>query len=247
MPGAVEHVSGPYEKSPWLTSSLARWCREQSRPNHHAALARPVAVWQAHPKSGSWEHRRSRRISAMDEHPRTPSLRIAGVGVVAFSSIAWWPAFTLGAWGTVFFPQVLSLWAVATAAFVLVAVSGGVRQRVGWGALALLIPTVWLALAIEFAPGSRPELAWFGTLVTLLGAPVMVAILIRFSAPDLAEDATWRDRGAVIAAVAVVVAGAYGIGTIQERIFTCGDFTISGNSQPPGCTPGEPSLELGRR
>ena len=48
-------------------------------------------------------------------------------------------------------------------------------------------------------------------------------------------------------AVAVVVAGAYGIGTIQERIFTCGDFTISGNSQPPGCTPGEPSLELGRR
>ncbi len=75
----------------------------------------------------------------------------------------------------------------------------------------------------------------------------MVAILIRFAAPDLAEDATWRDRGAVIAAVAVVVLVAYGIGSIQDRIFTCGDFTISGNSQPPGCTPGDPSLGVGRR
>lgn len=176
-----------------------------------------------------------------------PSLRLAGVGVVAFSSIAWWPAFTLGAWGTVFFPQLLSLWAVATAAFVLVIVSGAVRRRVGWWAVALLMPTLWLLLAIEFAPGSRPELAWFGTLVTLVGAPAMAAILIRFAAPDLAEDATWRDRGAVIAAVAIVVLGAYGIGTIQEKIFTCGDFTISGNSEPPGCTPGGPSLGVGRR
>lgn len=184
----------------------------------------------------------------MSEPTRTPpSLRLAGVAVVAFSSIAWWPAFTLGAWGTVFFPQVLSLWAVATAAFVLVMVSGAVRQRVGWWSLALLTPSLWLALAIEFAPGARPEMAWFGTLVTLGGAPAMVAILIRFAAPDLAEDATWRARGAVIAAVAVVVVGAYGIGTIQEQIFTCGDFTISGNSQPPGCTPGDPSLGVGRR
>ena len=179
--------------------------------------------------------------------PTAPSLRLAGVGVVAFSSIAWWPAFTLGAWGTVFFPQLLSLWAVATAAFVLVAISKDVRARVGWWALALLIPSLWLGLAIEFAPGSRPQLAWFGTVVTLIGAPAMVAILIRFAAPDLAEDATWRDRWAVIAAVSVVVLVAYGIGSIQERIFTCGDFTISGNSQPPGCTEGPPSLGVNRR
>ncbi|MBK6763915.1 MAG: hypothetical protein IPG68_11905 [Micrococcales bacterium] len=184
----------------------------------------------------------------MDETsmPTTPSLRLAGVGVVAFSSIAWWPAFTLGAWGTVFFPQLLSLWAVATAAFVLVVVSGAVRRSVGWWALGLLTPTLWLLLAIEFAPGSRPELAWFGTLVTLVGAPAMAAILIRFAAPDLAEDATWRERGAVITAVAVVVVVAYGIGSAQELIFTCGDFTISGNSQPPGCTPGDPSLGVRR-
>lgn len=181
----------------------------------------------------------------MTETPRpVPSRRLAGVAVVAFSSVAWWPAFTLGAWGTVFFPQVLSLWAVATAAFVLAVLSRDARARVGWWALALLLPTLWLVLAIEFVPGSRAQLAWFGTLVTLLGAPAMVWILVRFAAPDLVEDAEPRDRVVVVAAVVVVVVGAYGMGTIQDRIFTCDDFTISGNSQPPGCTPGGPSLDI---
>jgi hypothetical protein len=169
------------------------------------------------------------------------------VAAIAFSSVAWWPAFTLGAWGTVFFPQVMGLWAIATAAFVLVALSADVRKRVGWWALALLLPTVWLLLALEFAPGSRPELAWFGTVVTLLGAPAMVWVLVRFAAPDLAEDAEPRDRFVVVAAVVVVVIGAFLAGMNNELFLTCEDFSISGNSQPPGCTPGPPSLDVGRR
>jgi hypothetical protein len=158
--------------------------------------------------------------------------------------VAWWPAFTLGAWGTVFFEQVMSLWAISTAAFVLIMVAGEMRNRLGWRSMALLIPTAWLLLALEVQPGARQEIAWFGTGVTLVGAPLMVYILIRFAAPDLVEDAEPRDRIAVVAAVAIVVVGAYFVGTQQNRLLTCGDFTISGNSQPPGCTPGEPSLDL---
>lgn len=184
----------------------------------------------------------------MTDSPRpVPPRRLAGMAAIAFSSIAWWPAFTLGAWGTVFFPQVLSLWAVATAAFMLVVLSPDVRRRVGWWSLALLLPSLWLALAIEFAPGTRPELAWLGTIVTLIGAPAMLWILVRFASPDLVEDAEPHDRLVVVTAVAVVVLGAFGLGTIQERIFTCEDFSISGNSQPPGCTPGPPSLDIADR
>jgi hypothetical protein len=177
----------------------------------------------------------------------TPSRRLAGIAVIAFSSVAWWPAFTLGAWGTVFFPQVMSLWAVSTAAFVLAALHTDVRRRVGWWALALLLPTVWLVLALEFAPGSRPELAWFGTLVTLAGAPALVWILVRFAAPDLVEDAEPRDRVIVVAAVVVVVVAAFLAGEHNALFLTCEDFSISGNSQPPGCTPGPPSLDVGTR
>ncbi|MEZ5184214.1 MAG: hypothetical protein R2720_00575 [Candidatus Nanopelagicales bacterium] len=181
----------------------------------------------------------------MDElRPAATSRRLAGVAVVAFSSVAWWPAFTLGAWGTVFFQQVMSLWAVATAAFLLVMLSHEARARVGWWSLALLIPSVWLVLAVQLAPGSHPELAWFGTLVTLVGAPAMLWILVRFAAPDLAEDAEPRDRLVVVAAVTVVVVASFGVGHFQHRVFTCEDFTISGNSQPPGCTPGAPSLDV---
>lgn len=176
--------------------------------------------------------------------PSAPSRRFAGIAVIAFSSVAWWPAFTLGAWGTVFYHQVMSLWAVATAAFVLSALSSDVRRRVGPWALTLLIPTLWLLLALKFPPGSRQDLAWFGTAITLLGAPALIWLLVRFAAPDLAEDATPRDRAVVVGAVVVVVVGAFLVGRFNDRFLTCGDFSLSGNSQPPGCYPGDPSLDI---
>lgn len=179
---------------------------------------------------------------------RTPqNRRLAGVAVVAFSSIAWWPAFTLGAWGTVFFEQMLTLWAASTAALVLIMVLSDVRRRLGWRAAALAIPSVWVVVALELTPGTSDPVAWVGTIVTLAGAPLMLVVLIRFASPDLIEDTEPRDRFAVVAAVAVVVLCSFMLGTAQEHLFTCGDFTISGNSEPPGCTPGEPSLVLRER
>ena len=102
-------------------------------------------------------------------------------------------------------------------------------------------------LRLEVAPGKYAAPAWLATLVTLFGAPAMMWILVRFAAPDLVEDAEPRDRITVIAAVLVVVLGAFGVGKYQQEFFTCGDFMISGNSQPPGCTPGDPSLDILRR
>lgn len=181
-----------------------------------------------------------------DEHRTPASRRVAGITAIGFSTVAWWPSFTLGAWGTIFFPQALSLWAAATAAFVLVAIVSDVRRRLRWWSLALLVPSLWLFVALELDTQALPGIAWLGTAVTLIGAPAMVFVLIRFASPDLVEDAEPRDRVAVVLAVTVVVVGAYFLGTQQHRFLSCGDFTISGNSQPPGCTPGEPGLELRR-
>lgn len=172
----------------------------------------------------------------------SPSRRLAGVAVIAFGSVAWWPAFTLGAWGTIFFTQILSLWAVATATFVLAILSVDVRQRARGWVLVLLLPTAWVFLAFFTGANLREEVAWASALITVLGAPALLWVLVRFSSPALVEDAEPRDRAVVVAAVAVVVVGAFALGTVQDRLFTCGDFTISGNSEPPGCTPGEPSV-----
>jgi hypothetical protein len=70
-----------------------------------------------------------------------PPSRGTSVVVVAAAAIAWWPAFTLGAYGVIFFEQTLSLWAVSMAIF-LVSLTVGRRDRISWPQrLALLLPT----------------------------------------------------------------------------------------------------------
>jgi hypothetical protein len=46
--------------------------------------------------------------------------RTAGIAVVGMSLVLWWPAFTIGAWGIMFFDQMLTVWVAATAALALV-------------------------------------------------------------------------------------------------------------------------------
>ena len=65
-----------------------------------------------------------------------------GVAMVGMAVVVWWPAFTLGAWGDLFFDQLLAVWAAATAAFVFVLVE---RRPVGvrlLRAFLLLLPSV---------------------------------------------------------------------------------------------------------
>ena len=53
------------------------------------------------------------------------------VAVVAAALLVWWPAFDLGAYGVIFFQQLLALWAASTAIF-LVSLTAGRRGRVSW-------------------------------------------------------------------------------------------------------------------
>ena len=90
----------------------------------------------------------SEPVPVAEERRRTLPLGVVMVGIVA---IAWWPAFTLGAWGEVFFDDVLALWAASTAAFVFVLVE---RRPLGSRlarAFVLLLPTVWLVLSFATA------------------------------------------------------------------------------------------------
>src|SRR5918993_5075024 len=69
-----------------------------------------------------------------------------GVVMVGMSVVVWWPAFTLGVYGELFFDQILTLWAASTAAFVFVLVE---RQPVGARlarALVLLVPSAYIVL-----------------------------------------------------------------------------------------------------
>ncbi|MDF2441803.1 MAG: hypothetical protein JWR01_6 [Subtercola sp.] len=162
-----------------------------------------------------------------------------GVIVVGISVAVWWPAFTLGAWGEIFFDTLLSVWAAASAAFVLAMLVPAARRRIGWTSATLLLPSLWLILSLA-VPGDSTDIAvaivaLVGVLVVLLGVPFMVWALARVAWPEIAETVPARGKLIVLVVVAIIAASSFSLGVNQSRFLTCEDFTISGNSEPPGC------------
>jgi hypothetical protein len=172
--------------------------------------------------------------------------RVVAIAVAA-SSIGWWPAFTLGVYGVIFFEQHLALWAAATSAFIAVEIGGGRRVLRRVSNYTLLLPSLWLVL-IWLLPvtdsTARYVLFWFGVVVTLLGLPALAAFLVRLLVPG-AEDLPRRQAAIAIVAVAIVMAASYVLGTQHPHMLSCDDFSISGNFAPDNCNPGIATTESG--
>jgi hypothetical protein len=173
--------------------------------------------------------------------------KATSVAAVAASLVVWWPAFTLGAYGVVFFEQTLSLWAASMAVF-LVSLTAGRRDRVSWPRrLTLLLPSLWLLVAMVVPPGADTTtsraLFLMSVALTLVGIPYLAALLLRVSIAGY-EQLPSRRRLVAAAVVAAVAVGAFVLGQINNRFLTCSDFTVSGNYAPPGCTEGQGHLGL---
>ncbi|MCT9818939.1 hypothetical protein N3K63_01425 [Microbacterium sp. W1N] len=165
-----------------------------------------------------------------------------GVIMVGIAVIAWWPAFTLGAWHEIFFDDILALWAAATAALAFVLVEHrpvGVRLV---RALVLLLPSAWVVL--NFVVDDRTadltaialDLAAFA--VVIVGIPFTLWVLVTIMWPDFAGGLAGRTKWLIAGVVLAIVIVSFLLGWNQAHFLTCEDFVVSGNSEPPGCTPG---------
>lgn len=168
------------------------------------------------------------------------SRRIAGAAVAAVA-IGWWPAFTLGVYGVVFFEQHVTLWAVSTTAFLALGLTRGVHVWRSKRVLVLLLPSLWLLLAWLLPVGGTSTayqaLYWIGVVVTMLGLPALGAFLVRLLIPG-AGRLRGREALAIGAVVVLVMVISFGLGTQHPRFLTCEDFTISGKFPPENCTDG---------
>lgn len=179
----------------------------------------------------------------LSQQPDDPPLHArVRIGVVVAMSIAGWgPAFTLGAWGVLFFEQILSVWAGATAALIAVLIWPPQRRYLIFTLAALLVPTLWLVLAITTRPESTHlllvALDAFSFIAGLLGIPVTISVLAQIIWPDLGRNTTIPQRLIAAGIVVTISVLAYTLGVNNSLFLTCEDFTISGNSQPPGCSP----------
>ena len=169
-----------------------------------------------------------------------PGVRRLAAIAVATALIVWWPAFTLGVYNVIFFEQIFALWAAATAAFLVAVLLLGRRAQPA--VYALLLPSIWILLTWLLPAGTtgpgRDALFWLGVVVTLMGFPAMVALVLIMVVPGAESVRRGRDTAVAIGSVAIVVILSFALGTQHSRILTCEDFKISGNDQPAGCTQG---------
>ena len=168
------------------------------------------------------------------------SRRVVAAGL-AGAALGSWPAFTLGAYGVIFFEQHLALWAAATSAFLALGYARGPRVWRRPAALALLLPSLWVALAwvlpVGGTSGIYQALFWLGVVITIFGLPALAAFLVRLIIPT-AERLQGSERLAAIGVVALVMVASYVLGTQHSHLLTCEDFTISGNYAPENCSSG---------
>jgi hypothetical protein len=173
------------------------------------------------------------------------TMQATSVAVVAAALVVWWPAFDLGAYGVIFFQQLLALWAASTAIF-LVSLTAGRRAQVSWPRrLALLLPSLWLLVAIVVPEvGARTwsrVLFYVAIVLTLTGAPFLAALLLRVTIAGY-EQIPNRRRFLAALIVGVVAIASFGLGKINSWFLTCDDFVISGNDTPPSCSVGRGHL-----
>ena len=161
-----------------------------------------------------------------------------GVVMVGMSVVVWWPAFTIGVYGELFFDQILTLWAASTAAFVFVLVE---RQPVGARlarAFVLLLPSAYIVLL--FVVGETDDLvvalvdlAAIGAVI--IGIPFTLWVLVRIVWPDFATTTSRRTKWLIVLVVLGIAIASFVLGLNQEHFLTCEDFRLSGNFPPAGC------------
>ena len=170
------------------------------------------------------------------------SARAALLITAASATVAFSVGFNLGAFGVVFFDQLLAVWVIATVILVGSIVSD-LPPNTWPRRLVLLVPSLWIVAAwidntYSFDRSERIVFT-LTVVVTMFVLPVVAWILVTAINPDFA-DLSGRKKGLVIAAVGLFIIIGFAMGARNDMILNCGDFKISGNDLPANCVPVTP-------
>jgi hypothetical protein len=145
----------------------------------------------------------------------------------------------MGAFGVVFFDQLLAVWVISTVILGASIVSDLPPDT--WPRrLVLLVPSLWIAAAwidntYSFTNDDRIVFA-LTVAVTMFVIPVVAWTLITAINTDFA-DLPGRGKGIIIATAGLFIIVGFAIGARNDMFLNCGDFKISGNDLPANCVP----------
>jgi len=167
----------------------------------------------------------------------SPSDRATLLITVASASVAFTLGFNFGAFGVIFFDQLLTVWVISTIVF-FASVITDIPPRTWPRRLILLTPTLWIIAAWmdnTFATTTYNRIAFTLTVgVTVFVLPVVAWILITAINTEFATLPGGR-KGVVIASVGLFIIIGFAIGARNDMFLNCGDFKISGNDLPANC------------
>jgi len=167
----------------------------------------------------------------------SPSERATLLIAAASGTFAFAIGFNYGAFGVLFFYQLLTVWVLATIVFVGSLVSK-LPPNTWPRRLILLLPTVWLiAAAIDNAIelNSGESFVFVLTIiVTVIALPFVAWSLVIAISADFVELPK-RNKGIVFAAVAIFFVLGAVLGANNDTFLTCQDFKVSGNDLPANC------------
>lgn len=167
----------------------------------------------------------------------TPSDRATLLITAGSATVAFGVGFNYGAFGVVFFGQLLAIWVIATIVLIGSLVSD-LPPNTWPRRLVLLVPSLWLVAAWLdntniFDAGEKIAFA-LTVAVTLFVLPVVAWILITAINSDFV-DLPGRKKGIVIVSVGLFIIIGFALGTRNDVFLTCDDFKISGNDLPANC------------
>lgn len=166
-----------------------------------------------------------------------PSDRATLLILVASASVAFAIGFNYGAFGVIFFDQLLAIWVIATIVFV-ASIASSLPPNTWPRRLILLLPSLWVVSAwientFTFEDADRTVFT-LTVAVTLLAFPFVAWNLITVINTDFAS-LEGRRKILVVAATGLFLLVGMGMGARNDMILTCDDFTVSGNDLPDNC------------
>ena len=162
---------------------------------------------------------------------------------VTAASVAFGIGFNLGAFDTIFFDALLSVWVISTLVLIGSLVTS-LPPNTAWRRGVLLLPSGWLIASLVADPSGEDAASrvviGFTIIVTVICLPLIARILIAAINPEFV-DLPRAHRVAVIGAVIAFALIGYALGARNDLFLTCEDFKVSGNDLPANCTPELPT------
>ena len=151
--------------------------------------------------------------------------------------MAFMVGFNYGAFDSVFFDQIFTVWVVSTVFFGASIVTK-LPPRTWPRRVVLLLPTLWLIVAWinnnTEVDNAEAALTGVTVAVTFVALPFAGWVLITAINADFA-DLPGKHKAAVIATVALFLVVGFLFGARNDALLTCDDFKVSGNDLPVNC------------